>query len=632
MPRARIYFPTVVVLLVFVGAPVKAQTPVTATYVGPIGGDWANAANWTTTPNTGNFPQNGGGPDYRYTVTLGTNASLALNPTTTNVSNLTQTGNLLIGSANRNLFIDNVWTVTAGGAGIFGSGANVLTASAGTMNINDFFTIQNATLNGGSNINLNAGGMGNGGGTGTLNVGSGQLNVNMNDGGTFVAVSGLNQINITGLGQIVRATGTGTATLSASQITTTSGTLIDVQTGTLRVDSGNVTWGCSAVMSAGARLLFSVGTYNMNGSSGGGAGTWEIAAGVTLTNSAFYSTNAATILRGNIDGTGPVSFNGHLTWAENAGMLGTGTTDISGGALIVGNGSADLRRTVNNFSGAATPVILRDNGIAGIGAVWNNRSGSVFIADGTTLIYNSSAPTSVFNNNSNATFRKTGTGTCDIGWTFTNDGTVDVQQIAGTTFFSNYTQSSTGLLKLSGGSIVFAVNAAAVTSVQGSIDGTGTIQLGNGTNQALQHANGQIIPGGISAIGTLAFLGELRLAPTSILNFTLGTASDLITTGRLTLDGTLVVNAGPGFGAGTYILFDYNDPLSGNGLTDNGLDFGNLPVGYDYSLSIDEVNDRVLLNVTPTPEPTGGLAVAVGMGLCLGWAHRRFLQRVSRTV
>lgn len=627
MPRARIYFPTVVVLLVFVGAPVKAQTPVTATYVGPIGGDWANAANWTTTPNTGNFPQNGGGPDYRYTVTLGTNASLALNPTTTNVSNLTQTGNLLIGSANRNLFIDNVWTVTAGGAGIFGSGANVLTASAGTMNINDFFTIQNATLNGGSNINLNAGGMGNGGGTGTLNVGSGQLNVNMNDGGTFVAVSGLNQINITGSGQIVRATGTGTATLSASQITTTSGTLIDVQTGTLRVDSGNVTWGGSAVMSAGARLLFSVGTYNMNGSSGGGAGTWEIAAGVTLTNSAFYSTNAATILRGNIDGTGPVSFNGHLTWAENAGMLGTGTTEISGGALIGGNGSADLRRTVNNFSGNVTPVVLTGN-LSGVNAVWNNKSTSVFVSQDTTNIGPSSG-TFVFNNEQNATFRKTGAGQSTVTATFNNAGTVDAQ--AGLLIFQNFSQTSTGTLKLSGGTVGLSPVQAGVVSVQGFIEGAGTIFLSAGQSTLL-HANGQIYPGGSAAVGTLAFDGELRLASTSTLNFTLGTSSDLITTGLLTLDGNLVVQAGSGFGAGTYTLFDYNDPLTGNGLTDNGLNLANMPAGFEYSLSIDEVNDRVLLNVTPTPEPTGGLAVAVGMGLCLGWVHRRFLQRVSRTV
>ncbi len=46
--------------------------------------------------------------------------------------------------------------------------------------------------------------------------------------------------------------------------------------------------------------------------------------------------------------------------------------------------------------------------------------------------------------------------------------------------------------------------------------------------------------------------------------------------GDLTLDGTLNVTDAGGFGAGLYRLIDY-----GGTLTDNGLDIGTAPTGYD---------------------------------------------------
>ena len=63
-----------------------------------------------------------------------------------------------------------------------------------------------------------------------------------------------------------------------------------------------------------------------------------------------------------------------------------------------------------------------------------------------------------------------------------------------------------------------------------------------------------------------------------------GANNDLVTvTGDLTLDGTLNVNARPGFGDGVYRLIDY-----GGALTDNGLALGALPTGdYEVQTSVE---------------------------------------------
>jgi len=70
------------------------------------------------------------------------------------------------------------------------------------------------------------------------------------------------------------------------------------------------------------------------------------------------------------------------------------------------------------------------------------------------------------------------------------------------------------------------------------------------------------------------------MSPSSVINFTLGSSNaSVAVSGNLTLNGTLNVNAGPGFTDNTYTIFTY-----GNTLTWGTPVLGNVPAGHTYSL------------------------------------------------
>jgi hypothetical protein len=71
----------------------------------------------------------------------------------------------------------------------------------------------------------------------------------------------------------------------------------------------------------------------------------------------------------------------------------------------------------------------------------------------------------------------------------------------------------------------------------------------------------------------------LTLAGTTPVNFTLGTSpATFYVSGGLTLNSTLNIAAGPGFGPGAYTLFSYAGTFSGTPL------IGLKPAGFNYSL------------------------------------------------
>ena len=94
-------------------------------------------------------------------------------------------------------------------------------------------------------------------------------------------------------------------------------------------------------------------------------------------------------------------------------------------------------------------------------------------------------------------------------------------------------------------------------------------------------SGGILAPGNGATVGTLT-LGSLVLNTGALSNFALstpgvvgGTTNDLIiTTGTLTLGGTLNITGLTGFGTGTYRLFNY-----GGALTNNALSIGTVPGG-----------------------------------------------------
>ena len=94
-------------------------------------------------------------------------------------------------------------------------------------------------------------------------------------------------------------------------------------------------------------------------------------------------------------------------------------------------------------------------------------------------------------------------------------------------------------------------SSAVTVASSATLAGTGT------ANGSVTISDGGIIAPGNASEATLN-TGALLLNATSVLDYTLGTSSDLVAvTGNLTLDGTINVTAGAGFGLGAYTILTY---------------------------------------------------------------------------
>lgn len=145
----------------------------------------------------------------------------------------------------------------------------------------------------------------------------------------------------------------------------------------------------------------------------------------------------------------------------------------------------------------------------------------------------------------------------------------------------NLSSLSTGIGSVALNSGTLFVNAGGVGSIT---VGDGGVLGGNGSaGDTIVGSGGAINPGNAGDADILS-LDSLILSQGSFLNFDLGTPgvaseSDLLTVGGdLTLDGTLNVTDVGGFGLGVYTLINYTGTL-----TDNGLDVGSLPMGFEAS-------------------------------------------------
>jgi hypothetical protein len=115
---------------------------------------------------------------------------------------------------------------------------------------------------------------------------------------------------------------------------------------------------------------------------------------------------------------------------------------------------------------------------------------------------------------------------------------------------------------------------------------------------------------------TLTISNSLTLPGSSVVNFTLGTnITKVAATGNLTLNSTLNIAAGDGFGAGAYTLFTYGGSLSGNPV------LGTTPAGYPgYTYSITNPPGQVQLLVqapAPPSPPSFGSISATSNGLVI---------------
>lgn len=152
--------------------------------------------------------------------------------------------------------------------------------------------------------------------------------------------------------------------------------------------------------------------------------------------------------------------------------------------------------------------------------------------------------------------------------------------LAGDNSYSGDTVVKTGMLLINGdqtaaaGSVI--VNAGAALGGSGIIGGVVTIE----DDGILSGRSGETLTMGGLILGESSHISANLGAPTATTLFQVN--------GDLTLDGLLDINDAGGLGAGLYRLFEYTGLL-----TDNGLEFGNLPAGAENAGSLLTIDTTV---------------------------------------
>ncbi|CAM3062577.1 beta strand repeat-containing protein [Rariglobus hedericola] len=488
------------------------------------------------------------------------------------------------------------------------------------------------TYTGGTFINAGTVQIGNGSGdgsiTGNVAIATGAaLAFNRSNNLAFAGI-------ISGDGSVVQ-TGSNTLTLSADN-TYTGGTRIN--SGTLSVSnntnlgnaSGSVTLaGGNLRLANNAATTFnravtvtanSTLTPSRASSSGNGIthvlGTLSLGSHtLTIARGSNFSTNqtgsvtfGSTSLTGNatldltnVNGSGIGvttlgALNDHGT-ARSLTKKGTGTLTLASAATSLVNGTAiNLEAGVTNLNnatalGSLANVTLSSGATLAIASVptlgaLNGTGGTVTLGSNTLTIGNT-------NNNLNSSFGGVISGT-NGKLTKAGSGTLT---LSGTNTYTGATSVDAGKLFVNGS----IANTAVTVKLNSTLGGTGSI----GGLTTVQ--SGARLAPGVSS-GTLTFANGLSLNTGAILDFDLGTASDLIRVSSGTLTGSAVAGGitinladSGGFVTGTYTLVNFsNATLSSFDLSDFVL--GSTLSGYNYALAFS--GSTLVLTASVIPEST----------------------------
>jgi autotransporter-associated beta strand protein len=225
-------------------------------------------------------------------------------------------------------------------------------------------------------------------------------------------------------------------------------------------------------------------------------------------------------------------------------------------------------------------------------------------------------------------------------WTLTGNRTLEVENIAtlngalgGGSF--GFTKSGSGTLTLGGANTytgATAVNEGTLL-VNGSLASaavsvaSGATLGGGGTFAGLTAlANGGILAPGNSP-GTITFNAGLSLDGGSILNFELGTASDLIVVGGGRLSGptsgtvTLNFSDSGGFGAGTYTLINYATAAGTRNFSPDSFTLGSTVGDYNYTLGLSGNTLQLTANAIPEPSTYATIFGTAALGFAV-WRRR----------
>lgn len=525
-------------------------------------------------------------------------------------------------------------------SGLISGAGNLIKTGAGTLVLsgtgNTFsgqLTVSAGTLSVSASGNL---------GSSTVALDGGQLDLNGSAGfSNFIALinNGNSQVINTGTGISAQLSG---AIFGIGSLTKTgAGTLVlsgtNLYSGTTTISGGTLSISSDSNLGAGALTL--------NGGTLAVTGNTAIDNAVALANGNFGTINIATgnsvTLSGVISGTGGIEKTGSGTLVLSGTNTYTGTTTVSGGILSISSGSSlgtgaltlsgtelavtgttTLTSSVSVASGAASFLDTGGNEVtlsgvvSGSGDLSKRGSGTLILSGANTLTGTLTVATGTL---SIASDSNLGSGTLrldgarldvtsdtvidnnvvieDDGANTINTGTGILARISsqissagdlvktgagtlvlsGTSTYTGTTTVSGGLLQVEGSlanTAAVTVQSGATLGGSGSIGGAVTVQNGGSLN-----------PG--SSPGTLT-VSSLVLQNSSLLTYELDTpgvvgsgVNDLVSvTNGLTLDGILNIIRGSSFGTGTYRLFDY-----GTLTADNGLVFGDVPAGYELTVS-----------------------------------------------
>jgi hypothetical protein len=324
------------------------------------------------------------------------------------------------------------------------------------------------------------------------------------------------QFNNTGTVQ----TQTGTLTLTGGDSGSESGTFSPSAGGSIEFGGGNYILGGS-ITGAGT-VLVSTGSVDVNGSYNVG---FNLTGGATNFNSSGTITDLGLSSGGNLSGSGTATVSGTATWTS-ATMRGTGTLAFASGASLAISGPSGKflgdSRTLSLLSGSS--ATWTDVGpiqsMLGTSARINN--GGTFMIQGDSFWYGNCAPCTPAFNNSGTLIKNTSTtaGT-RIDPPFNNTGTVQVTR---------------GVLTLNGG---YSPSAGSITRV--NIGGT-TAQTQFGVLD---------IPSAVTFQGTLDVVTDAPFTPA------LGQQFKVVTYAGRT--GVLANGNGRVVDAGLYYRQHYDD-------------------------------------------------------------------------
>lgn len=418
----------------------------------------------------------------------------------------------------------------------------------------------------------------------------------------------------------------------------------NVSPATVNVNSsGNYTFAGSGTL-AGAGTLNKIGsgTLSIVNSNGTFTGAVNVSGG-TLN----FAAPGATL------GNGPLMLGGGATWnfppSSPAYFFGGTLTVPAGQSGTVYSPGLGNGISGNLISGDSNSTLYISSGVSFGGttsAQFDGFNGTINILAGATLrfspnssgnTYGSLNPTFVINGslrprNAGNTIRLGAlSGSGSIEGPQSNAGSGNTTYIIGgnnldVTFSGNISSNSavagsavvlskigTGKLTLNGastftGGTTVSAGSLIVNNNTGSGTGAGALTIATGAtlggagriaSPTTLDDYAALAPG--NATGTLTFDGNLTLGEFTELNFQLGSSNDLVVcNAALSLAGVLNVTNGPGFGPGVYTLFTY---VPTNGFSYSGLNLGNKPSGFNYTVST-ATPGTVQLIVSPSTPPS----------------------------